>query len=132
MLVPRARRWVRALRSGKRKQSKKHLYEPNENGFCCLGVMLDDSEEFQLVAGGRFVTYDPEIIDFYVGWVNEHGDEIYGDLSYLEIEDEEFPEWLREYFGMSEELHGVFIAMNDDEGKTFNQIADKVEEVYLS
>ena len=35
---PKIRKWIEALRSGDYKQSRQSLYNPEENGFCCLGV----------------------------------------------------------------------------------------------
>lgn len=32
-------RWLKALRSGKYKQGKGSLYDPNTKTFCCLGVL---------------------------------------------------------------------------------------------
>jgi len=32
-------RWLKALRSGKYKQGTGALYNPEENSFCCLGVL---------------------------------------------------------------------------------------------
>lgn len=47
--------WLKALRSGAFKQTKGMLYNPQDNGFCCLGVLRlqrdfprdDDSELLQ-------------------------------------------------------------------------------------
>ena len=33
------KKWLKALRSGKFKQSSWTLYVPEENGYCCLGVL---------------------------------------------------------------------------------------------
>ena len=33
------KKWLKALRSGKFKQSSHALYVPEENGYCCLGVL---------------------------------------------------------------------------------------------
>ena len=41
MKLPKAikAKWLKALRSGKYKQTKQTLYNPKTKGFCCLGVL---------------------------------------------------------------------------------------------
>ena len=37
-MKPTVQKWIAALRSGKYKQAKERLYDPETGGFCCLGV----------------------------------------------------------------------------------------------
>ena len=37
-LGPNQEKWVRALESGKFKNANGYLYNPNTDGYCCLGV----------------------------------------------------------------------------------------------
>ncbi len=58
--------WLVALRSGEYKQIQGRLHDPDDGGFCCLGVLcevvgLPMSEEgyYILDKDGKKVSYDP-------------------------------------------------------------------------
>ena len=46
--------WLEALRSGRYKQGAGQLYNPQDNTYCCLGVLCDISEQGSWY-GNRFV-----------------------------------------------------------------------------
>jgi hypothetical protein len=69
-----AKKWVKALRSGKYKQTKKTLKD--ENGYCCLGVLCS------IVKPKKRWTYFSTLPDFVtkkVGMINIGGVGYYGE-----------------------------------------------------
>jgi hypothetical protein len=96
-------KWVEALRSGEYQQGLRALRKGNS--FCCLGVLCDvmgaewDKGEDDLNA-----TLNGEKQDYYLA-----------------------PEALA-VVGMTDKEQEVLYGMNDNEGKTFPQIADYIEE----
>lgn len=113
-------RWVLALRSGEYRQGRDAL---NKNGkFCCLGVLCDLFSEERpgdveiLEDFGGSVTYDgrddfpPTAVQEWAGLSNESG---YFVLIYAEAGDT---------IGT-----GFTLADLNDEGFTFNEIADLIE-----
>ena len=89
--------WIEALRSGKYKQGTGYL-RPNENRFCCVGVLLD------VIAP-----------DEWDGGAHRHG------------QIAEMPMDLRETVGLSPPQVDSLYQMNDEYGKTFSEIADYIE-----
>ena len=110
-LGPRQREWIEALRSGKYEQGRMYL---NLGGkFCCLGVACDISKEaLQLNVGVSKLRNGKE--------VNSYND-INGSLS---------SEVIKYFSFVMKEEEGLnrLTYMNDSVGKTFEQIADIVEE----
>lgn len=114
------KRWVEALRSGKYEQGKRRLR--SENTFCCLGVLCD---LYRIDQGGR--------ADWKYG---ELGCSFLGQMNELPIE-------VARWSGLNDTAgDAVFIASIDsgpydipdqclaehnDEGRTFEQIADAIE-----
>lgn len=104
-----AKKWVAALRSGKYNQGCDYL---NNNGeFCCLGVACDlYSKE-----------HDIDI-------------EVRGDVTYYDGENEFLPRIVQDWLGMhscdgSYGLpHTRTLAIDNDNGKTFDDIASIIEE----
>lgn len=100
-------KWVTALRSGKYEQSKKGLR--SDKGFCCLGVLCDllcgqyGSWEQRKNIGIGTLRYAMD------GEVAMPSERIQQDLDILFVADE-------------------LAAMNDDEGKSFAEIADYIEQ----
>ncbi len=99
--------WVKALRSGKYKQTKDRLQDPT--GFCCLGVLCDLAAK----DGGPQWDYD-----FFDG------------------KKETPPNYILEYLKLKKRINRKTIAetlidMNDDEGKSFKQIANFIEKNVL-
>lgn len=91
-------KWVKALRSGNYKQTKGKLKSRN-GGFCCIGVICD-------ILGRRWEWKDGD----YVGnniIVNEETKDFAGDI------------W--------GDVLQPLVQMNDD-GKSFSEIADYIEE----
>jgi hypothetical protein len=106
------RQWLRALRSGKYKQASGALRRrvtprSGKFGYCCLGVALD-------VLGGEWTKVHGEY-SCQVGRVNNE--------STVEMN-----EAVLERIGMTDSEQQVLIRMNDGDGRTFEQIADFVEE----
>lgn len=109
-------KWVNALRSGKYDQGKGRLKD-DENKFCCLGVLCD------VINPGSWKLCP------IVGWKH-------GDIDVGAIHSDEFAD-LFEADNALEAVHQKtdinliqdrLIKMNDDEGKSFEEIADYVEE----
>ena len=111
-LGPLQESWIAALRSGKYEQGKMYL---NLGGkFCCLGVACDISkEELQL---------DVKSV------VRESGNTV----KYYDGKDSRLPYDVKEYFRFKcyVRAEGVneLANLNDSKGKTFEEIADIVEE----
>lgn len=96
-------KWIKALCSGKYKQGRGQLRREDE--FCCLGVFCDiyDPNEWRLA--GRVKGY------------------VYGDY-----DDSMFiPREIRDSLDITMLSHRDLIYMNDN-GATFEQIADYIEE----
>lgn len=121
------KKWVEALRSGEYQQGEGHLFDGNT--YCCLGVLCR-------VAGAEFGGVHPVIRE----------DEEAGSYpttatasAYISpevwAEEDEFPEPMREHFGLGYRVHGLLIEMNDGKGmppdkigqKPFSEIADWIE-----
>jgi len=102
-------KWLEALRSGKYDQISGQLRVGN--CFCCLGVLCDianpkgwDDEEWNDVVG-------------------EEDGEDYGVTRCVS----ELPDRFRSRIGMTFEHQERLVRMNDDERKSFSQIADYIE-----
>lgn len=97
-------KWVKALRSGKYKQTKYQLRHPDE-GYCCLGVLCE-------TAGA---TWEDESYAYIDGeQVSECG------LLFQSF---------RKKLGLSKKAQSALIKKNDGlRGKTFPEIADYIEE----
>ncbi len=106
-------KWVGALRSGDYYQTKETLYDGN--GYCCLGVLC----ELAVEAG---------VVELYEGF----GEHYY--RSNLDAEDEnsiELPLAVQKWAGFRSAVpnvgHKSLITLNDEDGRDFNYIADKIE-----
>ena len=124
-------KWIRALRSGKYKQTQGTLqgeiiaededgYEnpTDEIGFCCLGVLLD----VQKTLGGRW-EYDEYIFpvkpdDVDSEYCDSFEDRLENELSSIALDK----------LGIPNPIHATLIRMNDVEKKSFTEIADYIEE----
>lgn len=99
------KKWVEALRSGEYKQCRAYLFDGE--GYCCLGVyskvVLGHTDDFLYRDG------------MSIRWNNKEN------IEHLYV-------ILRKFLG-SDKVD-LFISMND-KGKSFNEIADKIEEMYL-
>lgn len=120
-----AKKWVKALRSGKYKQTKETLQD--EKGFCCLGVLCDlappdlghwDPEAADIPGERAFITKEggadtsllPRAVQKWAGLATDDG--VYGTK-------------LREDGKRS---FDVTLVDANDEGATFEQIADFIEQ----
>ena len=109
--------WVKALRSGQYQQGAGALCEVgnDHDHFCCLGVagnlLIEDGNNFEW-------SFDDDT-DRYMTLTNKTT----GENSY-EVLDRVAPAWLRNWLYRHED---DVIIMNDG-GKTFNQIADYIEQ----
>ena len=103
--------WVEALTSGKYKQGRFGLRDP-ENEFCCLGVLCD--LHFSVEGNG---------VD---GW----GEVLGGEIGYLGAYCFPSPE-VKEWAGLPEynpEVGEDSVAALNDTGKSFEEIAKLIEE----
>jgi hypothetical protein len=100
--------WVDALRGGQYKQGRKHLRHDDE--YCCLGVLCDLVHDFgKWGKPDRLGIYCYETKDF-------------GRASMT------LPTPLRVSCGISVEDMNHLIDMNDDGRKSFDEIANYIEE----
>ena len=101
-----ANKWIKALRSGKYKQTTSVLR--NLDGFCCLGVLCDISErgKWKRAKGGKVFVFN----DWY---------------------DKTMPNEVIEWAGMNNGFGLLpdtsLTDLNDHEGKSFDEIADVIE-----
>lgn len=104
-------RWIDALRSGKYKQIKVNL--KSKTGFCSLGVLVDlflleKNLDWKLyIDHSEFNGNDSHLHNRVITW-------------------NDIVTWANgsNYFDVS----NLLIKMNDEEGKTFQEIADYIEE----
>lgn len=98
--------WVKALRSGKFKQTTSSLQD--EKGFCCLGVAC--------------ITSKAKMSRNTDGYLDGG----------FPVAQEYAPNWLKTIDDKFEELTGLGLAdLNDSRGLTFDEIADCLEAVYI-
>ena len=98
--------WLQALRSGRYKQTIGTL-KARDNGktaFCCLGVLCDQ-------AGVKWDTLLGPVYNC-----------VFGDCEGTELTAEG-----RKFLGLTSQQHRKLIEMNDDEHKSFKEIADYIE-----
>jgi hypothetical protein len=111
MLGPNQQKWVDALRSGEFNQTSLCLHD--SCGYCCLGVACKAAEK-----DGVYIEYE----DF--------GEETTDKYLYGETLDEQdlVMDWLdiKDGYGPFKETN--LTKLNDDEGKSFKEIADIIEE----
>lgn len=93
--------WVNALRSGNYTQGKRALRTANDE-YCCLGVLCDlvDSSQWVLQEDSKFYAWDRDIALPPVSWVSD----------------------------MLDSKMFVLANLNDDQQKSFSEIADWIEE----
>lgn len=113
-LNPNARKWVRALRSGKYQQARKVLGRVvnGETRYCCLGVACE--------IYNKSVPKDERLERIEEG----------GEVSYAG-EAKTLPEKVREWLGLQGtvgEIHGeAGLSARNDNGVRFKTIADVIE-----
>lgn len=119
MLNENAKKWVAALRSGEYKQTKQVLRD--SNGFCCLGVACD-----LYAKRGQC----------YGSWMEDNTFEVLqedGNTRYLETElNRSISDWLglqknEATYQRPDALPEWCLIRDNDEGKTFAEIADIIE-----
>ena len=101
-------KWLSALRSGDYKQTQNYLYA--DNGFCCLGVLCD--------------LYGKE---HNVEWNFDED----GDYYRFQNNQSSLPRPVVEWAGVEDcdpYIDGVTLSELNDNGSTFNKIADIIEE----
>ena len=114
-----AERWVQALRSGQYQQGQHELH-PDENSYCCLGVLCDlyrveqGKGEWTTTPNGRL-----------------HGMFRAPNEDITEIETAVIPEVVQKWAGMGS-VEGNYcgelsLAGLNDEGATFPELADLIE-----
>jgi hypothetical protein len=102
-------KWVAALRSGEYEQGQGYLRK--DGAFCCLGVgceilRKDFSEEIS-------ITVDDD--EDYADAVSYNGYAQY------------LSKGIRTFIGLDGTDEGQLATLNDDEGRTFHEIADYIE-----
>ena len=111
------KKWLKSLRSGKYQQAKGCLREIEENddgdqvvkGFCCLGVLQD----IAVKDGGGEWDVGPCYLGNPQSYMGTPRQQI---LDYLQLDDDAVEH---------------LIDMNDQEGASFDEIADEIEFVIM-
>jgi hypothetical protein len=102
--------WLKDLRSGNLKQCSGALCEKGSKNkkasYCCLGVLGRSIQKIKAFP-----------IEYINGRIRYKGECEYGQL----------PTELREEIGIPDQVETVLIHMNDDEQKSFKEIADFIE-----
>lgn len=101
------KKWLKALRSGDFAQSTGGL--KNDDGYCCLGVLAE-------VADPEQKTWDTGCV-FFGAKTEPYGNSITDGAAQVELLGGRIPP----------KTMGRLVAMNDDAGLTFNEIADYIE-----
>lgn len=101
-------RWVEALRSGQYKQGRGKLFNAEDQSYCCLGVLCDIRDSL----GWKRDTIDP---NWVIGWYSPS----YGWFDNRAL--------LGEHFGIPAG-HTANLAFMNDDGISFEDIADYIEE----
>jgi O-succinylbenzoate synthase len=108
-------KWVAALRSGKYKQTEGHLYDLDNDGFCCIGVAANIcgvSKDKLNNASLVNQTYDLEVYDI-VKKTKKFPSMLYGHMNkFIELEYNPVVDKLADY---------------NDGGKSFKWIASYIE-----
>lgn len=105
-------KWVEALRSGKYKQGRSALRI--DDTYCCLGVLCEVAE---LGKWSPLLNDDDEPTGMY--WMEFNAGDRDADLLLISV---------RESIGLDAEGHKACWRMNDDERKSFSEIADYIEQ----
>lgn len=105
--------WLKALRSGNYGQSKYHLHD--ENGYCCLGVLLDC---YMQSPDNKMKWRKAEVGSIY--WFD---DSSWYCIAFLP-NTRQFRQWTGD---LSRKDQRILSRMNDAECKTFDQIANWIE-----
>lgn len=103
-------RWVKALESGRYKQTVGRLRD--NKGYCCLGVACT---VFQKDVKGR---WDRNIFEMPVGTPD------------YDRCDTELPRKMMLSLGITDSVQRTLIEMNDEEKKSFKEIAAVIREKY--
>lgn len=109
-------KWVAALRSGKYQQTRRMLHRleddvDTDRGHCCLGVLCEIlKEEGKIISQ---IQDDDKVCEYY------------GKEDVLSSSD--IPTTILTEIGLSVNAETNLINMNDDEHKTFAEIADYIE-----
>ena len=110
-------RWKLNLRSGEYKQGTGTLRNV-QGGFCCLGVLADTELD------GWWIEYSERALQLLVpGCGTFIGD--FGDVG----EDPQRSEAVLAKLGMTKEQMHTFVQLNDQHGISFDQIAQRVDEI---
>lgn len=138
------RNWIKALRNGQYKQAFGALHNPQTNGYCCLGVLCNITKTRE----EKWVTISrrPTRVSF-VG--KDKTDNMglppwYKMAELFNINDKmEFGQFIDTYGGFTDYKNDLICVINpintapisvaylNDQGVSFNEIADRLEQTYL-
>lgn len=105
-------KWLEALRSGKYEQGKHYLKEGGK--YCCLGVLCEVAGlESELNS-----VFDTSKMRFFAKPVQEC-DRMDSDICYLPS--------FEERSGVTRKVQSELAEMNDEQGATFEEIAERIE-----
>ena len=109
-----AEKWLAALRSGKYKQTDGTLYNPEDDGYCCLGVAC--RVEYPL----SYLESDSDINNGYASVIHKSPWDLKKDLEKIPVE-------LKGIVSKND-LVRILTELNDTCMYSFNQIADWIEQ----
>ena len=122
--MPKAylKKWLTALRSGEYVQGKGTLYhvEDDQPKFCCLGVLqhcLTGGVEFEDTGIPQGFPTMEWLKDYNIKFVDEEDSDMYGEVVNIE----------QPHFKLSNGNYCSASDMNDNQGKSFKQIANILE-----
>lgn len=111
------RKWIAALRSGNYNQGR-YLLHSKENNYCCLGVLCDIS----LLGEWLYCDNERDI----------SGRCKFKSLTTSLVSDNYPPKEVRELVGLELNEQCELVAMNDNEKCSFDDIANRIEEMIES
>ncbi len=117
---PIIKKWVEKLRSGDYPQGK-HALRSASNHYCCLGVLCEVAVEEGIIPKPKLRSTNSANYEF-----GKH----YEDRTSLPPEVSEWSGVNADGTLKNETLYYELMSMNDQQGKTFPEIADSIEKFY--
>lgn len=130
MNVENMRAWVKALRSGEYKQTTEALRKRGSGGFCCLGVVCDISGLGVWKTPVKTYETEPKksgyVFTSLTDSMNNNSD--LTNTGVMEWLGMRRTTWWRHSDGFSEQEWQYLLVDMNDTGKSFDEIADFIEE----
>jgi hypothetical protein len=119
--------WVKALMSGEYNQTTETLYNPDEDAYCCLGVLCEVAPMVERVEDGLGVRYIiPDVAHSAEVDIPPEAWPLFNLDRIVKIPKKYRETWFDSNRDVQPTLHAVLVHMNDH-GATFKRIARFVE-----